>query len=108
MAGRPLFIEELLGRPLPLLTPPRLSDKSNPPYSVDIQNQIADLQCHPLLESAVSPWNRVGLIYSYTSSTTICSRHTSCCVRCRKMNGENGFMLFFTKQVSSLFVSLAD
>jgi hypothetical protein len=39
---------------VPLLTPPRLSDKSNPPYSNDIRNQIADLQCHPLLESAVS------------------------------------------------------
>jgi hypothetical protein len=54
MTTRPRFIKELLARPLPLLTPPHLSDKSNPPYSVDIQNQIADLQCHPLLESAVS------------------------------------------------------
>jgi len=53
MPDRPLFIKELLDRPLPQLTPPRLSDKSNPPYSVVIRNQIADLQCHPLLESAV-------------------------------------------------------
>jgi len=51
---RPSFIKELLDRPLPLLHPPHLSDKHNPPYSVDIRNQIADLQCHPLLESSVS------------------------------------------------------
>jgi len=51
---RPSFIEALLDRPLPPLTPLHLSDKSNPPYSVDIRNQIADLQCHPLLEASVS------------------------------------------------------
>jgi hypothetical protein len=108
MAPRPLFITGLLGRPLPLLTPPRLSDKSNPPFSVDIQNQIADLQCHPLLESAVSSWKEAGLILSYTSSMTICFRPTFYCERCRKMNGGNGFMLFCTKQVSRLVVSSAD
>jgi hypothetical protein len=47
MTARPTFVRQLLDRPLPLLTPPRLSDKSNPPYSNDIRNQIADLQCHP-------------------------------------------------------------
>jgi hypothetical protein len=54
MTARPTFVRQLLDRPLPQLTPPRLSDRSNPPYSVDIRNRIADLQCHPLLESAVS------------------------------------------------------
>jgi len=54
MTARPTFVRQLLDRPLPQLTPPRLSDKANPPYSVDIRAQIADLQCHPLLESAVS------------------------------------------------------
>lgn len=56
MSSRPDFIAELIRRPLPALTPPRLTDKSNPPFSVHLQNQIADLKCHPLLESAVSVW----------------------------------------------------
>jgi len=60
MTARPPFVKELLDRPLPLLTPPGLSDKANPPYSVDIRNQIADLQCHPLLESSVSLGRRLG------------------------------------------------
>ena len=51
--SRPAFIQTLLDRPLPPLTPAGLSDKSNPPYSTAIQNQIADLKCHPLLESVV-------------------------------------------------------
>jgi hypothetical protein len=54
MVDRPSFVTDLLNRPLPQLTPPKLTDKSNPPYSTDIQSQIADLKCHPLLESAVS------------------------------------------------------
>lgn len=61
MSSRPNFVSELLNRPLPALTPPRLTDKSNPPYSVDIQNKIADLKCHPLLESAVSRTFDIGL-----------------------------------------------
>jgi hypothetical protein len=54
MSARPAFVADLLGRRLPQLTPPRLTDSQNPPYSTIIRNQIADLQCHPLLESAVS------------------------------------------------------
>lgn len=54
MSSRPAFVQTLLERPLPELTPPRLTDSSNPPYSTDMRAQIADLQCHPLLESVVS------------------------------------------------------
>lgn len=50
---RPSFISDLLARPLPQLTPPKLTDASNPPYSAPIRAQIADLGCHPLLESAL-------------------------------------------------------
>jgi hypothetical protein len=53
MSTRPDMVKELLERPLPQLTPPKLTDKSNPPYSTKIRNEIADLQCHPLLESSV-------------------------------------------------------
>jgi hypothetical protein len=52
--NRPSFVEELLSRSLPPLTPAKLSDKNNTPYSKDLQNSIADLKCHPALESAVS------------------------------------------------------
>ena len=52
-ADRPSFVAQLLSRPLPPLTPTRLTDHSNPPWREDIQSQIADLKCHPLLESAV-------------------------------------------------------
>lgn len=54
MSARPPFVQILYDRPLPELTPPRLTDSSNPPYSTDVRAQIADLGCHPLLESAVS------------------------------------------------------
>jgi len=54
MESRPPFVEELLKRSLPELTPSHLSDSENPPFSTEVRNKIADLQCHPLLESAVS------------------------------------------------------
>lgn len=54
-SSRPTFIDEqLLKRPLPELVPPKLSPTQNPPYSETIRNEIAELKCHPLLESAVS------------------------------------------------------
>lgn len=52
-ADRPSFVAQLLSRPLPPLTPARLTDHSNPPWREEFQSQTADLKCHPLLESAV-------------------------------------------------------
>jgi hypothetical protein len=54
---RPAWVAELLNRPLPRLTPPKLSDTRNPPYSTNLQSQIADASCHPLLESALHLMN---------------------------------------------------
>ena len=54
MPDRPGFVQQLLDRPLPPLTPPKLGDTSNSPYHLKIQSEIADLKCHPALESAVS------------------------------------------------------
>ena len=65
MSTRPDFVAALIDRPLPQLTPPRLSDKSNPPYSVDLQNEIADLKCHPLLEATVSMIMHMGASLSH-------------------------------------------
>lgn len=60
MSARPTFVdEELLKRPLPELVPPKLSPTQNPPYAEGIRNKIAELKCHPLIESAV------GLDLSY-------------------------------------------
>ena len=55
MSGdRPAFVSnELLARPLPELVPPKLSPSQNPPFSTEVQSKIADLKCHPALESAV-------------------------------------------------------
>ena len=69
MSTRPAFVQTLLDRPLPELTPPRLSDSSNPPYSTDIRAQIADLRCHPLLESVVS--GRATLRYDAMSRAVL-------------------------------------
>lgn len=56
--SRPAFIDKyLLKRPLPELIPPKLSITQNPPYSESIRNQIAELKCHPLLESALHLMN---------------------------------------------------
>jgi hypothetical protein len=55
--SRPGFIAELEARPLPLLAPPKLTDSSNPPYSPSARSAIADLKCHPLLESALHLMN---------------------------------------------------
>ena len=66
MPPRPRFVDELLQRPLPPLTPAGLSDTRNPPFSQEYQNQIADLHCHPLLESAVSRLPRRTLTRSCT------------------------------------------
>ncbi|WWD20483.1 hypothetical protein CI109_104959 [Kwoniella shandongensis] len=52
MTDRPSFVSDLLHRPLPALTPSKLSDGNNTPYRKDLQDSIADLKCHPALESA--------------------------------------------------------
>lgn len=54
MSTRPPFIDEiLLARPLPPLVPKGLSPTQNPVYSEEARSKIADLKCHPALESAV-------------------------------------------------------
>nr|XP_031857316.1 uncharacterized protein CI109_007264 [Kwoniella shandongensis]KAA5524388.1 hypothetical protein CI109_007264 [Kwoniella shandongensis] len=57
MTDRPSFVSDLLHRPLPALTPSKLSDGNNTPYRKDLQDSIADLKCHPALESALHLMN---------------------------------------------------
>jgi hypothetical protein len=53
-ASRPPFVDEiLLARPLPPLVPKGLSPTQNPVYSTEARSKIADLRCHPALESCV-------------------------------------------------------
>lgn len=59
--GRPAVVRAILGRcddgrhgsKYPELVPRKLNDKYNEPYKREWQSGIADLGCHPLLESAV-------------------------------------------------------
>ncbi|KAK8847659.1 hypothetical protein IAR55_005518 [Kwoniella newhampshirensis] len=57
MSKRPTFVDDLVNRPLPALTPARLSDENNTPYKKEWQDSIADLKCHPALESALHLMN---------------------------------------------------
>jgi hypothetical protein len=51
--SRPAFVDTLLARPLPPLTPAKLSESANPPYSAALQAQIANAGVHPTLEAVL-------------------------------------------------------